>query len=110
MSEPDDAAAVEAVVEKLFQAVDNYTPDPPLREPAAGGYSHLLASKRRIGGHLNREKGVTAHFLAQRRVSGYLDLLMSGSLISSFISSFISLDSRPRFSEPPGAAPDLWAS
>ena len=57
-----------------------YTPDPPLREPAAGGYSHLLASKRRIGGHLHSEKGVTAHLLAHLAASGRVDLLMSGSL------------------------------
>ena len=53
-----------------------YSLDPPLREPAAGGYSHLLASKRRIGGHLHRGKGVTAHLLAHLAASGYLDLLM----------------------------------
>ena len=38
--------------------------DPPLRELAGEGYSHLLAPKRRIGGHLHRGKGVTVVLLA----------------------------------------------
>ena len=57
-----------------------YSLDPPLRELAGEGYSHLLAPKRRIGGHLHRGKGVTAHLLARLAAQGYLHLLTSGCL------------------------------
>ncbi len=43
---------------------DEYSLDPPLREPTSQGRPHLLAFCRRFGGNLHSEKGVTAVLLA----------------------------------------------